>query len=478
MSLEELYMNLRYNIIFFLCFFPIFIIKSNLNFFELFLVLIFFLILCFLNFFFLKILENKKRVYQAIYQSLIIVYGLDNHLGLFNGLIQSNIVFFLKYFDIIYIPSLIVLFILFISIFFLRFNLSESKISIIFITTLLTLLIFNIFDNTKSYKKIPYFKKVNTNTFDKTTLVMIWDEMSGFNSLSSKSDDGSRVNDNFEKLFQKFNFDYYTRSNSISRNSVASITSLINFKDELNPGDKKFVKPSKNYFIEYEVNRNLFFENFKSISVIQNIHLNFCNHDHVFKCYQYNPFKLDIIDAQVDSFSNIISSWALNGSIASKFVWRFLKQINFITSTLEPEGEKLFVKNILNYSRDEILSKKYDLVFMHLLVPHQPYGFNKNCKYSAILSNLNIFMTKDEKIKQHNIERNCVIEFIDQFLKKVNPLDNFRIIILSDHGSRITNEDNSALSTIFAHKDFKKTTFNRISNELSIQTIFKQINNE
>jgi len=228
MSLEELYMNLRYNIIFFLCFFPIFIIKSNLNFFELFLVLIFFLILCFLNFFFLKILENKKRVYQAIYQSLIIVYGLDNHLGLFNGLIQSNIVFFLKYFDIIYIPSLIVLFILFISIFFLRFNLSENKISIIFITTLLTLLIFNIFDNTKSYKEIPYFKKVNTNTFDKTTLVMIWDEMSGFNSLSSKSDDGSRVNDNFEKLFQKFNFDYYTRSNSISRNSVASITSLIN----------------------------------------------------------------------------------------------------------------------------------------------------------------------------------------------------------------------------------------------------------
>ena len=471
-------MNLRYNIIFFLSFFPIFIIKSNLNFSELFFVSTFFLILCFFNFFFLKILRNKKNIYKIIYQSLIIVYGLDNHLGLFNGLVQANIGFFLKHFDIVYIPSLLILLVLFIILYFLILKLDESKISKIFITTLLTLFVFNIFDDSKSYKKVPYFEKVNTQIFDQTTFVMLWDEMSGFDSLSSKSDEGIQVNENFEKLFQKFNFDYHTRSYSISKNSVTSITSLVNFKEEFKSKDKKLVKPSKNYFSEYEINENLFFEKFNSISVIQNMHLNFCNHDNVFKCYQYNPFGLDIINAEIDLFSNIISIWSLNGSIFGKSVWRFLKQFNFITSTLEPEGEKLFIKNILNFTSKDLSSKKYDLVFMHLLVPHKPYGFNEKCQYVAKLSNLNIFMPKSENIKQHNIERNCVIKFIDQFLKEINLIDNLRIIILSDHGSRITNEDNSALSTIFAYKNFKKNTSNRITDKLSIQSIFKKIYNE
>lgn len=470
-------MNLRYNIIFFLSFFPIFITKSNFNLIELSFILVFFSTLCLLNFIFIKILINRKNIYNVVYQSLIIVYGLDNHLGLFNGLIQSNIGFFLKYFNIIYIPGLLILLILFISFFFLILNLDESKLSKIFIITLLTLFLFNIIDDTKNYTKIPYFEKENSSTFDQTTFVMLWDEMSGFNSLSSELGEDKQVNDNFEKLFQKYNFDYYTKSHSISKNSVVSISSLVNFKDEINFDIKELTRPSKNYFIEYDIHKNLFFEKFNSISVIQNIHLNFCNHHNIFKCYQYNPLNLDIIDAEVDIFSNIISSWSLNGSIFGKSFWRLFKQSNLIKSTLEPEGEKLFIKNLLNYSKKDLFSKKYDLVFMHMLVPHKPYGFDSECRYDSKLSNLNIFMKQDQHIKQHNIERNCVIKFTDKFFEG-SPIDNLRIIILSDHGSRITNQDNSALSTIFAYKDFEKNTYNKINDEISIQSIFKEINNE
>ena len=253
-------MNLRYNIIFFLSFFPIFIIKSNLNFIELFFILTFFLILCLFNFLFIKILIDKKNIYNVIYQSLIMVYGLDNHLGLFNGLIQSNIGFFLKHFNVIYIPGLLVLLILFILFFFLKLNLDESKLSKIFITSLLTLFIFNIIDDTKSYTKIPYFEKENSKTFKQTTFVMLWDEMSGLNSLSSKSKEGKQVDYNFEKLFQKYHFDYYTKSYSISKNSVTSISSLVNFKDDVDSEIKVLASSSKNYFIEYDINKNLFFE--------------------------------------------------------------------------------------------------------------------------------------------------------------------------------------------------------------------------
>ena len=49
---------------------------------------------------------------------------------------------------------------------------------------------------------------------------------------------------------------------------------------------------------------------FKSISVIQNIHINYCNNPRVKKCYQYNPLDLKILDVSTDPFSNIISSWS------------------------------------------------------------------------------------------------------------------------------------------------------------------------
>ena len=110
-------MNIRDNIIFFLSFFPIFAIKSNLKTLELFLIIILFIILCFLNFL-LKILNNYK-VNRLLYKSAILAYGFDNHLGLFNGLIQPNINFFFKYFNIVYIPSLlIIIFSLFLFIYF------------------------------------------------------------------------------------------------------------------------------------------------------------------------------------------------------------------------------------------------------------------------------------------------------------------------------------------------------------------------
>ena len=63
----------------------------------------------------------------------------------------------------------------------------SNKISKIFLITMFTFFIFNIFDNTKSYKKIPFFDNNPNQDFEKSTLVIIWDEMSGLNSLSSKT---------------------------------------------------------------------------------------------------------------------------------------------------------------------------------------------------------------------------------------------------------------------------------------------------
>ena len=354
---------------------------------------------------------------------------------------------------------------------------SENTLKILLATTI-TLLFLNLFDNTKHYEKINYFEKDILAKFEKSTVILIFDEMSGLNSLSSKSFEGNEVNKNFIELFTKYNFNYYPNVFSISDNTVNSLSSLVNFKFKTNKEDRdKFVTTSNNYFSEYEIKQNKLFNNYKSISVIQNMHINFCNNSNVKSCYQYNPYNLDMINAKTDIFSKIVSNWSLNGSITAKIIWRFLKQIELIESTLEPEGEKRFIKEIMNYSLEKINSKKYDLIFMHVLVPHIPYGFNKKCKYKNKISNLNIFLSVNDKIKQHNIERNCVIDILDKFLDQIENIENLKIYIMSDHGSRIVKDKNSSLSTIFAFKNFNNKISYRI-NEKNMHKEFKFLNNE
>ena len=470
-------MNIKYNLLFFFCVFPVFVFKSNLDKSHLVIILLFFIFLFLLNILFLNILKKKNKYFKTSYLSLILVFGIDNHLGLFNGVIQSNISFFLNNFKIVYFPAVGILIVLFVVIFTIFLITDHNKISKIFLISIVTIFSFNFYDNTKNQHKIPFFEKKVNSEVKKTTFILIWDEMSGFNSLSSKTKKGKEINIKFEDFFKKFNFDYYTNAFSTSKNSVESITSLINFREKLNE-NQLLVKPSNNYFVEYEIQENLLFNKFNSISVMQNIHIDYCKNINVNKCYQYNPLNLGIINAQTDILSNFISSWSLNGSIVAKLFWRLLKQLEIINSTLEPEGEKLFINNLLNYAYVDIISKKYDLIFVHLLVPHKPYGFKNDCNYEVRLSNLNIYMSLDENIKQHNIERNCVINFMDNLLSKINNLNDFEIFIMSDHGSRITNEENSSLSTIFAHKSYKQDKFKKIIEKNSIQYLFKKINNE
>ena len=344
---------------------------------------------------------------------------------------------------------------------------------------MLSLFIFNIFDSSKHHNKIPFFTKDTNEKYNKVTLIMIWDEMSGMNSLSSDTDSGKKFNKIITNFFNKYNFEYYTNAFSNSENSVSSIASLINFQEKVDKEMRnEFAYNPKNYFIEYEIKKNKLFEKFNSVSVVQNLHLNYCKSKNVIKCYQYDPYNLDKIEAKIDPFSKIISIWNLNGSIVGKFFWRTLKQLESITSILEPEGEKLFIKNILNLVQKDVSSKKYDLIFMHVLVPHRPYGFSFNCNYNVKISNLNLYFNENEHLNQHNIERKCVVKLMDEFLNKIDNLNDIKIFFISDHGSRIASSDRSSLSSIFAFKNYDSQSAKKIEKKFITQEIFKLKINE
>ena len=88
-------MNMKDNFIFFLSIFPIFIFRSNLQLQEVSVIILIFFTLFLVNYFFLNYINKKKlEILKKIYISLILTYGIDNHLGLFNGFIQPNLNFF------------------------------------------------------------------------------------------------------------------------------------------------------------------------------------------------------------------------------------------------------------------------------------------------------------------------------------------------------------------------------------------------
>ena len=86
----------------------------------------------------------------------------------------------------------------------------------------------------------------------------------------------------------------------------------------------------------------------------------------------------------------------------------------------------------------------------------------------------------ENRIIQQNIERNCVVYYLDIFLdnlKKKEFWQEIEIFILSDHGARfIKDEDASLLSAIFAVKS-KNVEPGIRKDKLTINYLFNKLNN-
>ena len=140
----------------------------------------------------------------------------------------------------------------------------------------------------------------------------------------------------------------YTNAFSISDNSGTTISYLLNFEDKLDNGNlrRKFITKSIQYFNEYDFKQNKLFDEFNSISVIQNVHLNFCTHPKVKTCYQFNPYltkDLYLNGFKDNKLTKFFSLWKIEGSSSAKIFWRIFRQLGLTDSILEPEAHKVFL---------------------------------------------------------------------------------------------------------------------------------------
>ena len=402
------------------------------------------------------------------------------------SLIKPNFDFLNALLPNIYFAEILLISILLLPIYIIiyKFGIKSIKIFLSFIFVIFIFKIASIIFNPIKIVNFNSEKKQDKNKISvQKTLFIIFDEMSGVNSTEKNFKFGNDFVKIIYEFAEKNNFQLYLNSYSTSDNTANAVPLILNFN--ANKVTQNFrdnhIKESNNTYNEYDIMQNALFDKFSSVSVIQNIHLNFCNNQNVTKCYQINPYNY--YENYLNGFKNnilsrFLSLWKLDGSISSKILWKFTRIIGITDSTLEPEAHKIFLPTIMDEIKKDVLDDKFDLVFAHILSPHIPYGFTRQCNYDGRKSSFNTRMTKQEKYIQHNIERVCMIRIISSFideLKKEIGYDDLQIFFMSDHGSRITNKENSSI--LLTKK--KNQKFKTIDATVSVQeTIKKSFNKD
>ncbi len=467
-----------YSFLLIICFFPTWLIKFKIFGQEAIILLAFlFFIFCLSILIITLLVKFKKYFLLNIFCSLIILFGLDNHLSLHRELTNSTTFLALKFGGIYYL-SLLLLITIFFIIFIINHFLKDNGIKIFSIFTL-TILVLSLINSNKSIDNIHDFEKEITLNDNRSAVVLLLDEMSGIGSFESQTEYGKKFDESLKNLAKKNDLILYSKIYSKFKSTLNSIGSFLNFSMKV---DKKnlYETESKNFYYSNSLKKNKLFDNFKSISVYQSIHIDYCNHNNVMKCKGFNPFKKkSYLDGFKDNkFTILINAWKLDGSITALFVWRILRQFELIDVTLSPQGEKASFPSLLKNILIDIKSKKYDLIFAHTLVPHKPYGFNEKCQYDGkkSLGNYNSSLSIEKHTLYHNIDRTCTIKFIDRFLSNLkNQNTSYNTIyFLSDHGSRnIMTNPNSSLNSVFFIKD-NFSNYLEIKNKKITQEEFKK----
>jgi len=464
-----------------ICLFPAWLLSSNIVLDDkllYFLPYIFFIIV-----FIIYFNKEQESKFKLIFLSIITIFAIDQNLSLYRNLIKPNFVFLNNNLPNIYFADLLLILFLFIFVLTIFFLLKIKSVKIFF-SFLLVLFIFKVYQIVIEPIEIINFDKTNKieakSISDNKTLIIILDEMSGIDSSEKNFKYGDVFFQTIKNFAINYNLNLYTKTFSISDNTGTSVSSILNFNArEINEETrKKFIKKTISTYNEYDLIKNSFFEKFKNISVIQNIHINYCNQKNVKKCYQINPYikNTNFLKGFKDNLlTRFFSHWYLDGSSIARLFFKVGRILNLTDSILEPESHKIFLPLIFSKLENDIDENKFDLIFAHILAPHTPYGFSKDCKYDGKKSTFNSYMKISEKYIQHNIERICMIKFISHFLHniKMKPqYKNLDIFIISDHGSRITPKEK--FSSILLTK-ISNSNFEIINNKISMHNELKKI---
>lgn len=478
---EEHCMNLiLYNLIFLVCFLPVWVfifpIKNDLAY-IIFGILVIGIIL--------HNLINKyvsSKILLRIYLALVFTFGIDNSLSIFSDFLAPNASNFSPI--NVYLIGFFFLAIFFAINYFILTK-TNNKGVVILMSFMISSLIYSLNFSDKNFKNFPDFNQTEVNKYNKNiTLVFVMDQMAGIKSDASKTELGKNFDKQAITFSQKYGAKIYENIYTQCSMTFQSIPKLINFDYAQNCNaleELSYIEKSKNFFNEYLILKNKFFDKYDSIAVLQNYHMNFCTNKNVKICDQYSQFKkYDYVKGFKDTnLSKILGAWKHYGSILGNFSWRTFLTINLLDSYEQSGGEKGSFISLLEKIEKKIATRNYDLIFVHSLSTHNPYGFNNNCDYNG--KRYINYSSSDfpRAIEGQNYDRICILKFLDNFFERLAEkklLQSLEFIILSDHGTRLKSDKDSTFKTIFIHKDLD-SKFEKIDEEKILQETFSKLMN-
>ncbi|MFJ1268459.1 sulfatase-like hydrolase/transferase [Legionella lytica] len=264
--------------------------------------------------------------------------------------------------------------------------------------------------------------------------------------LEGISEENNRLADSLRDKYLNLGFKVYGKTYSRDFRSIASFASFLNFKpiDDLQPLILHDYKKDK-----HSLTKNALFEELSkqgySIHVLQSSYLDLCTKKENFNLAECITYKHTAPIPGNPSLSNQERAIGLLEQIFKKLHLDFTR-IEHSTIWTKLNLPQLETQIILAPSTaafqafDKVLElakkvEKNNAYFIHLLLPHDPYVFNKDCQYRGQAEN---------KISAYFEQVSCshflVDKFLDVLAKNPSAADS-TIIIHGDHGSRIEEPD-------------------------------------
>jgi hypothetical protein len=314
----------------------------------------------------------------------------------------------------------------------------------------------------------------------KGLIIFFLDEMDGVDEIAKRDVYSQNVASNVYKILNKYNFQYGENIYSSYKDTKMVHAGILNNLDPvIFNKSADFEGLFKRRYEYVSLRKNLLFDSWNgNINVYQSEHINFCAHNKVTIC---------ITDKSTNLRDLIYHLYKAKSLIALLFA----KTIYFTDSIFLSSNKSLFIKyqraqDKINFAKNlnDIFNKiKFakdsthnTLFFYHAMTPHVPYSFKKDCTHDYINQ---VKMSINERETQHALEIDCVFKSINSFLKGLeneNLLDKYDIMILADHGSRISESIKHSFQTFFAVKTENIIDKNILNNN-TIQNIFPKIIN-
>lgn len=288
-------------------------------------------------------------------------------------------------------------------------------------------------------------EKKTTNANLAPYIEIVLDEHIGLEGISTENE-GDKLASVLRDKYLNLGFKVYGKTYSRDFRSIASFANFLNFKpiDDLQSHISHDYEKDK-----HSLTKNALFEELSkqgySIHVLQSSYLDLCTKKENFNLAECITYKHTAPVPGNPSLSNLERSIGLLEQVFKKLHLDFTR-IERSKIWAKLNLPRLEAQSILSPSTaafqafDEALAlaKKVEgnnAYFIHLLFPHAPYVFNKDCQYLG---------EAEDKTKAYFEQVSCSHALIDKFLNVLakNPAAaDSTIIIHGDHGSRIEEPD-------------------------------------